>query len=40
MNGPDLGLSEAEFKALVRMLLTSLTYLPWILQLQMIIMLR
>ena len=30
MSGSDLGLSEAEFKVLVRQLLTSLTYLPWI----------
>ena len=30
MTGPDLGLSNVEFGALVRKLLTSLSYLPWI----------
>ena len=30
MNGGDMGLSEADFKALVKELVANLNYLPWI----------
>ena len=30
MTGPDLGLSEAEFKSIVHQLTSSLDYLDWI----------